>query len=130
MFTALLIPVLLSCPLADGEPRRSALEGAPPSFELAIRGTLGSSINLRCTITPGKQFSVRRTLPKGMKAEVRGEVRTDKDGTYVLDVSIPERESDGQAHPVKFSTRLKLGEKGMIYLGWVRWYEVTLSRGK
>src|SRR5262245_44825890 len=129
MFTALVIPVLLSCPLAEGEPRRSALEGAP-SFEMTIRGALGSSLDVRCTLTPGKPFTRRRYFSDGKQADVRGEVRTDKDGTYILDVSIPERESDGQRYPLKISTRLKLGENKMIYFGWVRWYEVTLSRGK
>jgi hypothetical protein len=128
MLTTLLIPVLLSCPMADGEPRRAA-EGAP-AFELTIHGVMGSSLDMRCPLTAGKPFTVRRTFAKGKHAEVRGELRATRDGKYVLEVSLPEMGNDGQSRSATLSTDLKVGEKGMLYLGWVRWYEVTLSRAK
>ena len=128
MLPGLAIALLVSASLAR-EPTRELRPStaATDALDLRVRGVLDSQIRVRFPVLLNKEFTERRASPGGERVEVRGVLRANQRGEYVLRLALTETSRSGSVKKRSFSTKLTLEREETVCNGWVWWYGVRLS---
>jgi hypothetical protein len=126
MLPAFLLPALLSLS-PGGDPKAPTWSEtiARRTFDVDVTGVADSHIAVSFRAVVGKEFSARMRSHGGEQVTVRGLLRPDEKGRFILDIQLTETD-EFVTKQRAFSLTLSPWQEELYCHGWVWWYRVRL----